>query len=247
MKRKRLYEADELGSHPIEEPRIRKIEQIFVKKAMAANRFLDIGCFDGTISYFFGSILRAKEIYGVDISGKAVEAAKRNGIKAYELDIEEEDLPFKDNFFDAIFCGEVIEHLFDPDHLLDEINRVLKPNGSCIITTPNLASWRNRLAIMVGFQPYFSAASLRNYNVGKLTLRVDSGAGRDHVRNFTLRGLKELLLLHNLRIKRSLGSGCHLSGVIPFVWGFPIILAERLMAKIPSLASYLIVEIEKID
>lgn len=247
MRREKFYQAQQPGGHLIEEPRIKKIEQLWCQRQGVAERFLDIGCYDGTVSCLFGSVLKAREIYGIDISGKALEVARERGIKAYELDVDGEFLPFEDNFFDAIFCGEVIEHLFDPDHLLDEIYRVLKPEGSCIVTTPNLAGWRNRLAIMVGFQPYFSAASLRNYNVGKLTLGIDSGAGRDHIRNFTLRGLKGLLVLHNFRIKRVLGCGLPLTRVIPLGWGFPIILVERLMAKIPSLATCLIVEVEKMS
>ncbi|MFC1907532.1 methyltransferase domain-containing protein [Chloroflexota bacterium] len=245
MKRKRFYQNNELGSDPMAEPRIWKVRGLLRKEQQAVDKFLDIGCFDGTISHLFGSVLKAKEIYGIDNSSKAIKAAKKTGIKAYELDIDKEDLPFEDNSFDAIFCGEVIEHLFDPDNLLDEVYRVLKPGGFCIITTPNLAGWRNRLVIIAGFQPYFSSASLRNYNVGKLTLGMDSGAGREHIRNFTLRGLKGLLRLHNFKIKRVIGSGLRLSEVIPLKWGFPVILAEKLMAMIPSLATCLIVEVEK--
>ena len=52
--------------------------------------------------------------------------ARKNGVKCYQLDVDEEDFPFGDNYFDAIFCGDIIEHLYDPDHLLSEMYRVLR-------------------------------------------------------------------------------------------------------------------------
>jgi len=55
-------------------------------------------------------------VYAVEISERGVEEASKKGIKAFRLDVDVEDLPFKDEFFDAVFAGEVMEHLFDPDH-----------------------------------------------------------------------------------------------------------------------------------
>src|SRR4029450_9844007 len=54
-------------------------------------------------------------------------------------------LPFRDAVFDALFAGELIEHLADPRSGLAEFQRVLKPGGILILTTPN----RLRLANVV--------------------------------------------------------------------------------------------------
>lgn len=48
-----------------------------------------------------------------------------------------EDLPYDDNYFDIATCGEVIEHIEKLDCFLDEINRILKIDGTLIISTPN--------------------------------------------------------------------------------------------------------------
>ena len=45
-------------------------------------------------------------------------------------------LPFENESFDCIFCSEVLEHIFTPDEILKEINRVLKKNGKILITVP---------------------------------------------------------------------------------------------------------------
>jgi SAM-dependent methyltransferase len=45
-------------------------------------------------------------------------------------------LPFENETFDSLFCSEVVEHIFDPDEILKELNRVLKPGAKALITVP---------------------------------------------------------------------------------------------------------------
>ncbi len=49
---------------------------------------------------------------------------------------------------------EVIEHLYNSDLVISEIYRILKRNGILILSTPNLASWINRLVLLLGYQPF---------------------------------------------------------------------------------------------
>ena len=56
------------------------------------------------------------------------------------------DLPFEDNYFDAVFYHHVIEHVDDPAESLRELSRVLKPDGWIFVGTPN----RHRLVSSVG-------------------------------------------------------------------------------------------------
>jgi SAM-dependent methyltransferase len=46
-------------------------------------------------------------------------------------------LPFPESFFSMVYSRSVFEHLTEPDTVMDEIHRVLKPGGLCVILTPN--------------------------------------------------------------------------------------------------------------
>jgi 2-polyprenyl-3-methyl-5-hydroxy-6-metoxy-1,4-benzoquinol methylase len=77
-------------------------------------------------------------------------------VPVYRLNIETTPLPVEDETFDYVICGEVLEHMEqDPMFMISEINRVLKPNGILVLTTPNIASARGIVRILKGYEPYF--------------------------------------------------------------------------------------------
>jgi methionine biosynthesis protein MetW len=184
------------------EPRFAKVANIFLK--LKGANFLDIGCGDGDITLFLKEKMNAINCYGIEISQEAAFEAKKKGVEAYNMDIDKSDLPFKDNFFDVIYCGEIIEHVFDTDHLLEEAFRVLKLGGTCILTTPNLAGWSSRFALLFGYQPYPMAASPKHESAGKLLIKGDQGQW-GHIRVLTLGALKEIVTLHGFSVTQVIG------------------------------------------
>lgn len=175
---------------------------INIIKQLNPKSVLDLGCGDGSFSVIIKKELVIDNVYGIDISQEATQQAIAKGITAFSLDIDSEDLPFENNFFSLVFCGEVIEHVYSPDHLLQEIHRVLKNDGYLIITTPNLASWFNRLSLLFGFQPIFSDISL-NYSLGHLWKMNPFG----HLRIYTLRSITRLLEAYHFKIIQTSGIG----------------------------------------
>ncbi len=72
------------------------------------------------------------------------------------FDAERDVFPYADASFDTVLCCELIEHLFaDPMHMMSEINRILKPGGHLLLTTPNIGSLRAISAILLGYHPSF--------------------------------------------------------------------------------------------
>lgn len=70
------------------------------------------------------------------------------------FDVECDPFPYPDNAFDVITCLEVLEHLaIDPMAMLSEINRVLKPGGVFVLSTPNAIRYSNVVKILLGEQP----------------------------------------------------------------------------------------------
>lgn len=220
------------------EPRLKKVVALFAEYCPDINKLLDIGCVDGTFTALLQTVSNTKEAYGIDISEEAVAGANANGIKAVRMNVDQGHLPYEDGFFDAVFCGEIIEHLYDPDSLLDEISRVLRKDGLAMITTPNLAAWHNRIILLLGYQPHSTEVSLK-YNVGKLRPKSEEYHLSGHIRVFTCRALKELIKLHGFKILKIAGT----PAAAPFP--FPFNIAEKISALVPSLSSSLLFVVRK--
>jgi SAM-dependent methyltransferase len=72
------------------------------------------------------------------------------------FDAEKDRFPYDDESFSTVLCCELIEHLFeDPMFMMSEINRILKPGGHLVLSTPNIASMRALSAILNGYHPGF--------------------------------------------------------------------------------------------
>ena len=232
------------------EDRQKKVLEIFSRYTF--NRILDVGCGDGSFTILIAKACKAKEVYGIEISEKKVEIARKRGIKCYQLDVDTENFPFQDNFFDAVFAGEIIEHLYDTDHFLEEVNRILKTNGIFILTTPNLAMWQNRISLLLGYQPYATSPSLR-YRIGHL--HGDSGPlpeeiiqGRKHISVFTLKALIRLLRLYGFDIIEVKGASIKLPTYMNFSSFIlnVVKIIDKILSYIPSISPQIIILSKKI-
>lgn len=81
--------------------------------------------------------LKGNDVYGTDVGESIVEKARTSGFKnVFHVDASEQSLPFDEDFFDAIYCYEVFEHLTNPHRLFFEIRRVLKPEHNLYFSVP---------------------------------------------------------------------------------------------------------------
>ncbi len=104
---------------------------------------LDIGCATGS----FLSLARGRgwESYGVEISDYAASVAREMlGLEVFSGCLR--DASYPDNFFDVITMWDIIEHIPDPFSELQEVYRILKPDGLFLVNTPNEKSLIKGLA-----------------------------------------------------------------------------------------------------
>lgn len=87
-----------------------------------------------------GAKVTASDLYPEFFRYPAIECVKAN---------LNDKLPFADASFDVVICQEGIEHMPNQLHLFQELNRVLRPGGRAIVTTPNYSNLRTRLSYLL--------------------------------------------------------------------------------------------------
>jgi len=159
---------------------------------------LSLGCAAGRdIWHLVGD----HQVCGIDFSETGVAIAREHGIEAIKGSITD-PLPYEDNSFDILIAKDVIEHVLDPVSVMEEIHRVLRPDGHLVINIPNQFYWWFRLRILFGSNLIWKTFM---HDQTKMFNEWDY----IHVRFFTWKGLCKLLNLTGFRItKKYFDFGC---------------------------------------
>lgn len=113
------------------------IERSIECELMAGQSFtkpiLDLGCGDGV----FASILFEEKIdSGLDLDQSEIDCAKKLDIYSELIVGPAHKIPKPDNSFETVFSNSVLEHIENLEPVLEEIHRVMKPQGRLYITVP---------------------------------------------------------------------------------------------------------------
>ena len=136
-------------------------------------RVLDAGCGFATTSARIQAL--GNEVTGIEESAVACEVAKKRLAHVVQADLQHADLG--DQRFDVIIFADVLEHVPWPVGVLRNYLRWLAPNGSVIISLPNVGLWSVRLAHLFGRWQYEETGVL----------------DRTHLRFFTRKSARWLL------------------------------------------------------
>jgi 2-polyprenyl-3-methyl-5-hydroxy-6-metoxy-1,4-benzoquinol methylase len=152
-------------------------------------RLLDVGC--GTGAFLGLCRERGFEVAGTELSAYAAKTAAQAGFAVTRGELWDAGLPAA--AFDVVTCWHVIEHTTDPRRTLAEMRRVLRPGGTLVLATPNLANHIFRWAYLVArrrrlplYEPdereqhlyHFSEATLRRLVAGAGLEVVEVGFDR---------------------------------------------------------------------
>jgi 2-polyprenyl-3-methyl-5-hydroxy-6-metoxy-1,4-benzoquinol methylase len=195
----------------------------FLQHALPSDaNILDVGCGNGVISRHLGQF--GFNVTGIDVSEKAIEKAQALNIYSNVQFMKKsaEELIAEGARYDAIICSEVLEHLNNPDALLDILNKSLVRNGKLIITVPNGKGPRESFVT----KPVLKLRNKNNW-IWKLIVSTKKGLGYsgttvqsaadnlDHVQFFSKKDIQQLSVKHNLKIIR-FGKANFVEDVFPF-------------------------------
>ncbi len=130
------YQENFIDSLAQSYPRQNLLFKKIFKKLPQGSKILEIGFGEGTL---LNKLSKKYETYGADVS---VDNIKRVRIKMPETNFKliETDgkIPYNDNFFEGFIASEVLEHMSNKEleKCIEEIKRILRPNGYAIITVP---------------------------------------------------------------------------------------------------------------
>ncbi len=183
----------------------------FIKKNIVPDlnsetKVLDVGCGNGIISMFLGSL--NLNVLGIDISEKSIQnAISINKYPNVQFKVKSaEDLVVESIKFDIIICSEVLEHLKDPSSLITVLHKSLNSKGKLIVTVPNGRGPRELLVTrpMIFFH--------KNTNLWPIINRIkkflgysgktiqSSADNLDHIQFFTKKTLYNLAMKNNFSI-----------------------------------------------
>ena len=162
--------------------------------------YLEVGA--GTGRFLFDFVTRTnvkpKHICATDLENNLQPFVSELGVPVefQKINLGSIPLPYADNSFDVVICNHVLEHIFETESALRELQRVTAPGGYCIVSVPNMANWWSRFTFLL---------------CGELPLGIETGteAGGDgliwllkrrfkgfkpsgHIRGFTPRALRDL-------------------------------------------------------
>ena len=170
------------------------------------DRVLDLGCHAGEHS--FKAAPKVKQVIGVDINLLPHPPAPHN-VKFQIGDLEEK-LSFPSHSFHKVFLFAVLEHIRRRHQLLQEIHRVLKPQGQLFISVPNKNTAWKKLQRSVGLTGF---------------------SDPDHKLEFSRSQIISLLKTHQFSIidVQTTAVDTPLAGIIDLIGGLSLTLYRYLM------------------
>ena len=123
-----------------------RLKYILNNLKLKGSRVLDLGCGGGLLCEAMAN--SGADVFGIDASLKTIEIAKKHAneqnLKIEYENTDIESFKYKEKF-DAVICFELIEHVPNPNELIKQISKLIKPNGKLFLSTIN----RNLFSFML--------------------------------------------------------------------------------------------------
>jgi SAM-dependent methyltransferase len=133
-------------------------------------RVLDVGCSSGYLARPL--VERGCVVVGIERDPAAAEVARTICEDVLVGDVETMELPLQHESFDVVLCGDLVEHLRDPDRFLARVRPFLRTTGRLVLSTPNVANWAMRLSLLSGRWQYTDRGILDRTHAHLFTRRT---------------------------------------------------------------------------
>jgi 2-polyprenyl-3-methyl-5-hydroxy-6-metoxy-1,4-benzoquinol methylase len=116
------------------------VEGMFLPAIDQPRRLIEVGCGNGNMLKLMREL--GWQVEGLEYDATCIKLVETQGVRCSLGDIREQQYPSES--FNAMYTGNVIEHVNDPGSFVKECSRVLKPGGYFVVLTPNAASLGHR-------------------------------------------------------------------------------------------------------
>ncbi|MCB4790970.1 MAG: class I SAM-dependent methyltransferase [Elusimicrobia bacterium] len=147
---------------------------------------LEVGCSYGNTLSWLKQEGYCKKAFGIEINENAAKIASQRLDGAYHGNIEKMDVPIAAGSIDLLLCLDVLEHLFDPWAALKKLKDLMSPNGTLIVSIPNVQHFSIVLPLFFKGQWDYSGSGTLD---------------KTHLRFFTGRTLREMITNSGFQIE----------------------------------------------
>ncbi len=197
---------------------------------LTGKKVLDCPAGDGRVSH----VLKQKgaEVVALDLYP---EFFKVDGLTCQHGDLAEK-LNFSDETFDFVICQEGIEHMTDQLKVIGEFNRVLKPDGHLLLTTPNMSQLRARLSFFLLETDYWKRLPPSEVDSVWFTNKDDDRMYYGHVFLLNILKLRALWVFGGFSLEKHFKTDISATAFLLFIPVYPFLVITSYLAKMFSLS-----------
>jgi ubiquinone/menaquinone biosynthesis C-methylase UbiE len=179
-----------------------------------SDRFVDLGCGEGYFTLRLST--HAGESIGLDFVADGMKILRNQRLfdpqKIYLALSSGDRLPLPDTCADKLLCNHVLEHVIDDDAVVQEIFRILQPQGLVVIGIPQTLSPQTRLLIQMRRRLRPNARQLQLERASPGDLVPELIGKQSHIRFYSLQAVISLLERNGFEVLRAQGIGLSLRG-----------------------------------